>query len=190
MVDETGLNFRVFGHAARGPAIGFLRSSLYPTALLQADVGTRRPDLLRGVVLFIPSSWGFAFVRSWYKILYGSRMTMMRRKKIQWVGSSFEALLDFPAASRREAGFQLGRVQAGLDPESWKSFAEVGVGVRGIRIKDHSGIYRVMYVAKFPEAVFVLHCFQKTTQATAKRDKEIASARYRLVLNNRVEEPL
>ena len=79
-------------------------------------------------------------------------------------------------------------MQAGLDPENWKSFAEVGTGVREIRIKDRSGIYRVMYVAKFPEAVFVLHCFQKTREATAKRDKETALARYRLVLNNRVEE--
>jgi phage-related protein len=106
------------------------------------------------------------------------------------MGSRFDALLDFPADARRDAGFQLGRVQVGLDPADWKSFAEVGAAVREIRIKDSSGIYRVMYVAKFPEAVFVLHCFQKSTQATAKRDKDIASARYRTIVNKHMEEQI
>ncbi len=72
-----------------------------------------------------------------------------------------------------------------MDPEDWKPFGEVGAGAREIRIRDSSGIFRVMYVAKFEEAVYVLHCFQKKTQATSKRDKEIAEARYRAVANAR-----
>ncbi|MEO6431067.1 MAG: type II toxin-antitoxin system RelE/ParE family toxin, partial [Nitrosospira sp.] len=59
------------------------------------------------------------------------------------------------------AGFQLGKVQAGLEPENWGTFDEAGTGTREIRIRESSGIYRVMYVAKFEEAVYVLHCFQK-----------------------------
>ena len=66
-------------------------------------------------------------------------------------------------------------------------FDNVGSGTKEIRIKDASGIYRVMYVAKFEEAIYVLHCFQKRTQATNKQDKAIAEARYRAVVNARKE---
>ena len=79
----------------------------------------------------------------------------------------------------------MGKVQAGLDPTDWKPFDDVGAGTKEIRIKDASGIYRVMYVAKFEEAIYVLHCFQKKTQATGKQDKAIAEARYRAAVNAR-----
>ena len=102
-------------------------------------------------------------------------------KEIRWVGSSYDDLLVFPKAPREEAGFQLGKVQAGLEPTDWKPFADVGAGTREIRIADAKGIFRVMYVAKFEEAVYVLHCFQKKTQTTSKQDKDIATARYRAV---------
>ena len=75
------------------------------------------------------------------------------------MGSSYADLLAFPAASGREAGFQLGKVQAGLEPSDWKLFDDVGAGTKEIRIKDAQGIYRVMYVAKFEDAIYVLHCF-------------------------------
>ena len=101
------------------------------------------------------------------------------------MGSSYTDLLAFPKQPRREAGFQLGRVQAGLDPTDWKPFDEVGTGTREVRISDAKGIFRVMYVAKFEEAVYVLHCFQKQTQVTSKQDKDIAAARYRAVVNMR-----
>lgn len=95
------------------------------------------------------------------------------------------AAFDFPKEPRREAGFQLGKVQVGLDATDWKPFDEVGAGSKEIRVKDESGIFRVLYVAKFGEAIYVLHCFQKKTQATSNKDKTIAEARYRTVLNLR-----
>ncbi len=101
------------------------------------------------------------------------------------MGSSYDDLLGFPDEPRRHAGFELGKVQAGLDPDDWKPFEEVGAGVREIRIRDSSGAYRVMYVAKFEEAVYVLHCFQKKSQATGKPDIRIVEARYRAVINKR-----
>jgi len=110
---------------------------------------------------------------------------MNQEKEIQWVGSAYDDVLAFPDEPRRQAGFQLGKVQAGIEPDNWKSFDDVGAGTREIRIRESSGIYRVMYVAKFEEAVYVLHCFQKKTQATSKHDKEIAEARYRAVVNAR-----
>ena len=106
-------------------------------------------------------------------------------KEVRWVGSSYDDLIAFPKAPRKEAGFQLGKLQAGLDPTDWKPFDEVGSGTREIRISDAKGIFRVMYVAKFEEAVYVLHCFQKKTQTTSKQDKDIATARYRAVAGAR-----
>jgi phage-related protein len=110
---------------------------------------------------------------------------MRDEKEIRWVGSSYDDLLAFPEEPRRTAGFQLGKVQAGLEPDDFKPFNDVGAGAREIRIREADGIYRVMYVAKFEEAVYVLHCFQKKTQTTSKQDKSIAEARYRAVVNLR-----
>jgi phage-related protein len=72
-----------------------------------------------------------------------------------------------------------------LEPDDWKPFDSVGAGTREIRIRETNGNYRVMYVAKFEEAVYVLHCFQKKTQTTSKQDKAIAEARHRAVVNAR-----
>jgi len=108
---------------------------------------------------------------------------MNQEKEIRWVGSSYQDILKFPVEPRKEAGFQLGKVQAGLEPDDWKPFNDVGVGTKEIRIRDATGIYRVMYVAKFEQAIYVLHCFQKKTEVTTKQDKAIAETRYRAVVN-------
>lgn len=113
---------------------------------------------------------------------------MAGEKEIRWIGSSYADLLAFPDDARREAGFQLGRVQSGLEPADWKPFNDIGSGTKEIRIRDASDAYRVMYVAKFEEAIYVLHCFQKKTQATSKQDKAIAEARYRAVAQSRKAE--
>lgn len=110
---------------------------------------------------------------------------MRYEKEIRWVGSAYDDLVKFPDEPRRDAGFQLSKIQAGLEPEDWKPFDDVGAGTREIRIRDANGIFRVMYVAKFEEAVYVLHCFQKKTQATSKQDKDITTVRYRAVVNMR-----
>ena len=104
-------------------------------------------------------------------------------KEIRWVGSAYADLLAFPDEPRRSAGFQLGKIQVGLDPDDWKPLDAVGAGTKEIRIRETSGIYRVMYVAKFEEAIYVLHCFQKKTQTPSQQDKGIAEARYRAVVH-------
>ncbi len=110
---------------------------------------------------------------------------MEDEKQILWVGSSYDDLLGFPDDARRQAGFQLGKVQAGVEPDDWKPFNDVGAGTREIRIKENDGAFRIMYVTKFEEAVYVLHCFQKKTQATSRRDKDIAKTRYCAVIGAR-----
>ena len=110
---------------------------------------------------------------------------MHHDKEIRWLGSSYDDLLKFPDDPRREAGFQLEKIQAGLDPDDWKPFDDIGKGTREVRIRDSAGIFRVMYVAKFEEAIYILHCFQKKTQVTTKQDKYIAEARYRSIVQKR-----
>lgn len=110
-------------------------------------------------------------------------------KEIRWIGSAYGDLLAFPVEARRQAGFQLGKVQAGLEAQDWRPFDEVGAGTREIRIREADGAFRVMCVAKFEEAVYVLHCFQKKTRATSQKDKRIAEARYRAIVNERKRKP-
>lgn len=77
----------------------------------------------------------------------------------------------------RDAGYQLDRVQNGLPPDDAKAMPSVGAGVLELRVWDGAGTFRVMYVAKLADAIYVLHCFQKKTQQTAQRDIELTQKR-------------
>jgi phage-related protein len=101
------------------------------------------------------------------------------------VGSSLEDIRNFPETARRQAGYELEKVQAGLDPSDWKPFNSIASGVKEIRVRDVDGIYRVIYIAKFEESIYILHCFQKKTQTTSKHDKKIAQERYQEVIRKR-----
>jgi len=94
-------------------------------------------------------------------------------KDIRFCGRSLEVLRSFPAVAKREAGYQLDRVQHGLEPTDWKPMPSIGSGVREIRIM-HEGQFRVIYIAKLAGAVYVLHAFQKKTQKTRKQDIDAA----------------
>lgn len=107
---------------------------------------------------------------------------MIDIKPVEFRGSALDDLRAFPISARREAGHQIDLVQQGGEPENWKSMTTVGLGVREIRIRDEVGAYRVIYVAKFADAVYVLHCFQKKTQKTSKADIDLAAKRYRDLL--------
>jgi phage-related protein len=100
-------------------------------------------------------------------------------KPIEFRGAALTDLCRFPAAARREAGYQLYQVQEGYDPDDWKPMNTIGQGVREIRIRQKDGAFRVIYVAKFEDAVYVLHRFQKKTQKTSPEDIALASRRYK-----------
>jgi phage-related protein len=100
-------------------------------------------------------------------------------KPVEFRGSSLEDLRAFPATARREVGHQIDLVQNGKDPDDWKPMSTVGPGVKEIRIRDEAGAFRVIYVAKFADAIYVLHCFQKKTEQTSKHDIDLAGQRYR-----------
>lgn len=99
-------------------------------------------------------------------------------KPVEWVGSSKSDLKTFPGSAQSNAGYELFRVQCGLEPSDWKPMPSVGAGVQEIRIRDAAGAFRVIYLATRKEAVYVLHCFQKKSQRTSKRDLRLAKKRF------------
>ena len=103
----------------------------------------------------------------------------MSDKPLAWIGSSLDDLRQFPPEAKRKAGLELRAIQRGQEPTDFRPLPALGAGVREIRIRA-GGAYRVFYVAKFEEVVYVLHAFQKKTQKTAKHDIEIGQQRYRI----------
>lgn len=110
----------------------------------------------------------------------------MSLKHVVWIGSSRLDLMSFPRDVQREVGHQISNVQHGEDPDDWKPFPSVGMGAQEIRVRIDGNQFRSIYVARFDEAVYVLHCFAKKTQKTSMRDVEIARHRYRLMAKMRM----
>jgi len=108
-------------------------------------------------------------------------------KALVWLGTARRDLRAFPAIARRRSGFQLRKVQQGLDPDDWKPMTSVGAGVREIRIQTDLA-HRVFYVATFEEAVYVLHGFEKKTRKTPPHDLNLARDRYRALLKKRAQD--
>ena len=102
----------------------------------------------------------------------------MIMKPVEFRGKALDDLRRFPQSARRAAGYQIDRVQRGYDPDDWKPMPTIGKGVREIRLREGAGIFRVIYLAKLEDAVYVLHCFRKKTQKTATGDIELARNRY------------
>lgn len=104
----------------------------------------------------------------------------METKPILFLGSSRDDLREFPAEVRKVLGEELLRVQNGLMPVDFKPLKDVGKGAYEIRV-HLNGAWRVIYVAKFANAIYVLHAFEKKTQKTSQNDLEFAKRRYKLI---------
>jgi|SRR6266850_899885 len=105
-------------------------------------------------------------------------------KPVVWLGDSLVRLRAFSREGMREAGYQLESLQAGREPAGWKPMPSIGLGVNELRIRK-GGAFRVIYVAKFAEAIYVLHAFQKKSQRTAQLDIELARRRFAALMNER-----
>ena len=102
-------------------------------------------------------------------------------KPVEFLGDSLDRLREFPDDAKQDAGYQLDRVQNGLQPDDFKPMPTIGKGVEEIRVRDDTGAYRVIYTARLADAIYVLHAFQKKTQATSKRDIDLAKQRFALL---------
>lgn len=109
-------------------------------------------------------------------------------KKIRFLGDSLKRLREFSCDAKQDAGYQLDKVQRGEQPDDFKPMPTIGKGVEEIRVWDESGTYRVIYVARFSDVVYVLHAFHKKTQATAKRDLDLAKSRFSELMRGKKDE--
>ncbi|MDP1605922.1 MAG: type II toxin-antitoxin system RelE/ParE family toxin [Rhodocyclaceae bacterium] len=100
-------------------------------------------------------------------------------KELRFRGNSLDDLRKFPALAMREVGYQMDKVQNGKEPTDWKPMETVGAGVKEVRIQDEVGAFRVIYLAKLADAVYVLHCFQKKTPQTSEKDIKLARKRFK-----------
>lgn len=105
-------------------------------------------------------------------------------KKLAWQGNTRAILTSYPKTIRQIVGTELLGIQFGEEPNDWKPMTTVGAGVKEIRIKQEKQ-YRVFYVAKFEEAVYVLHIFIKKSQKTPQKEIELAKQRYKELVNSR-----
>ena len=103
-------------------------------------------------------------------------------KPVVWMGRSKEIVSRFLPETRRQAGFQIFRVQQGLFPTDWKPVKSIGSGIFEIRL-HRPNEHRVLYVSKFPEAVYVLHAFEKKSRKTSLRDIKIGRENYKAMLD-------
>lgn len=99
-------------------------------------------------------------------------------KQVSFLGDSLKRLRAFPDNAKHNAGYQLDKLQRGQQPDDFKPMPSIGKGVEELRIWDETGTYRVIYLARLADAVYVLHAFQKKTQATAPQDIDLAKKRY------------
>ena len=100
-------------------------------------------------------------------------------RELRFLGRAKADLRAFPSSARETAGRQLLLLQQGHEPADWKPMKSVGSGVNELRIHDQSGAFRVIYIAKLKDAVYVLHCFEKKSQKTSLADLRLATARFK-----------
>lgn len=107
-------------------------------------------------------------------------------KPLQFLGDSLKCLREFPKDASKNAGYELDRVQNGLQPTNFRPMPTIGRGVEEIKVWDESGQYRVIYTARKAEAIYVLHAFQKKTQQTSQGDIDIAKQRFAQLVRGEV----
>lgn len=110
--------------------------------------------------------------------MYINTNMLVHIKPIAFLGDSLHKLWDFPEAAKQDAGYPLGRLQRGLQPDDFKPMRSIVKDVEEIRLRDDSGVYRILCTARLSDAVYVLHAFQKKTQTTSKRDIDLAKERF------------
>jgi phage-related protein len=103
-------------------------------------------------------------------------------KKIEWLGH-LKKMVELPDKVKLAGGNALHFVQVGQDPPDWGEMDRIGSGAKEIRLQDENGWYRIFYVAKLSEAIFILGIVKKKTNATSQADIDNAKIQYKLAEN-------
>ena len=103
--------------------------------------------------------------------------------QIFWVGDAKEVLTSFPQDIKSVFGYSLRRVQKGLLPDcNARRMESIGKGVWELKASDERKWYRLIYLARIGNALYVLHAFEKSSRKTDRRNLETARSRLQLVL--------
>jgi phage-related protein len=107
---------------------------------------------------------------------------------VVWEGDSREVLQDFPEDVRQNLGFQLWQLQQGEKPSDYRPLPSIGAGVFELRDQDERAWYRVVYLSRINDVIYVLHCFEKKSREMPRRDFEKAKQRLKAVKARLAEE--
>jgi phage-related protein len=102
--------------------------------------------------------------------------------EVTWEGDSLEVVRSFPKTVRSYLGADLRRLQLGDKPLDSRPMKSIGKRVFELRQRDARGAYRLIYLAKIENTLYVLHCFEKRSRKTSPRDLETAAARLKNVM--------
>lgn len=105
-------------------------------------------------------------------------------KPVRFWGNSEKALERFPERAQDVLAREIARLSRGEDPLHWRPMPSIGPGAREIRVRVGRQ-FRAIYVTTLPEAVYILHVFEKKSQQTSGPDLELARVRFRQLLRER-----
>jgi phage-related protein len=106
------------------------------------------------------------------------KTSAQKTAEIHCEGNSREVLTEFPDSVRADLGFSLWQLQQGEMPASaTRRMESVGSGVWELKEQDERKWYRIIYLARIDNLIYVLHCFEKHSRKTDRRDLETAKER-------------
>lgn len=108
--------------------------------------------------------------------------------KVAWEGDCLEVVRAFPRAIRQELGLDIRRLQQGMRPHDSRPMQSIGKGVFELRQRDPDGWYRLIYLAKVGDTIFMLHALTKKSAKTSRNDLAIAASRLKRVRARIAEE--
>lgn len=111
-----------------------------------------------------------------------------RYATVAWEGDSRDVLQEFPNGVRQNFGFELWQLQQGERPKHCRPLPSVGTGVFELRDQDERAWYRVIYLSRIKDVIYVLHCFEKKSRAMPRGDFEKARQRLKAVKARLAEE--
>lgn len=106
-------------------------------------------------------------------------------KAAEFLGDSRARLCAFPEKAQAALGYSLHLIQIGEEPSNWKPMTDIGDAVYELREQADKRAFRLAYIARFEEAIYVLHVFEKKTAKTAPKDKAVIEQRFKALVEAR-----
>jgi phage-related protein len=121
-------------------------------------------------------------------VLVSNEAEQPKYATVAWEGDSREVLSAFPEGVKQNLGFELWRLQQGIRPGDYRPLPSIGTGVFELRDQDERAWYRVVYLSRITDVIYVLHCFEKKSREMPRKDFEKAKQRLKGVRARLAEE--